>query len=43
MVAKVLFVLLCGVSTLALLQALEIKLMRKVIEEYENGRKERNG
>ena len=35
MVAKVLFVLLCGVSTLALIQALEIWCLRK---EIENGR-----
>lgn len=39
-VAKILFVLLCGVSTLALLQALEIWCLRK---EIEHGRKERNG
>lgn len=42
MVAKILFVLLCGTVTLALIQALEIWCLRK---EMENGRNEkrRNG
>lgn len=35
MVAKVLFVLLCGTVTLALIQALEIWCLRK---EIQNGR-----
>lgn len=41
-VAKILFVLLCGVSTLALLQALEIWCLRKEIENGRN-KERRNG
>lgn len=32
MIAKILFILLCGVSTLALLQHIEIWAMRKELE-----------
>lgn len=41
MTAKVLFVLLCGVSTLALMQWLELVLSRKYIRELED-REKRN-